>query len=168
MSTEKENKQEEKACPECAKADEKAVSEQAAAGTNASGHKPLIVAVIFIAVVILFGIIVIKAGSVSGKDRVSQVVAEANKELPMMIDGGTRLEAVEVLPENKIRFSMTIMNHSGELPEMSRYKDAMLANVRSNPGLKILRDNEMIMVYRYGDEAGNELSVFEFTPEDYK
>jgi hypothetical protein len=101
-----------------------------------------------------------------------QITEEANKSLPLVIDEQTRLDMIEVLPGNTIKFNTVLFNKANEEIEIGMFKEsmrpAMLSNVKTNPSLDSFRKKGVTFVYRYSDKNGEETAVFEYTPEDYK
>ena len=103
---------------------------------------------------------------------VIQIIEEANKSLPMMIDEETKLEQIAALPGNKVQFSHVLINASNEGVDAEDFASAMgpaiFNNAQTNPGLETLRKKNVTFIYHYSDRNGEELAVFEITPEDYK
>ncbi|MCL1972526.1 MAG: hypothetical protein FWG57_06015 [Endomicrobia bacterium] len=109
----------------------------------------------------------------SGMDsKLIQIVEEANKDLPMMIDEETKLEQIIVLPGNKVQFNHVLINASNEAIDVDEFASAMgpaiFNNVKANPGLETFRKKNVTFIYHYSDRDGEEIAVFEITPEDYK
>ena len=103
---------------------------------------------------------------------VIQIVEEANKNLPMMIDEQTKLETITALPGNKIRFDNMLIDISNEDINIETFENSMrpaiFSNVKTNPGLESFRGKKVTFVYHYSDKNGEKTAEFEFTPEDYK
>ena len=98
--------------------------------------------------------------------------SEMNENLPIMVDGITRLDNVTALPNKAIQYSYTLVNmEKSEIDtlEMKKYLEQQIINISTtNPDLKYFRDNNIIMKYYYKDAYGKYLFTIVFNPELYK
>lgn len=134
------------------------------------GKKILIAAVFtFFAV---FGLIACGPSDKSIDNTLSQIAEEVNKGLPVMADMYTRMDKIETLPGKKIRYNNTLVDAEVESIDIDAFKDtadrALRATVKNNPSLESFRKRNVTFIYVYNDKAGNEVAVFEYTPQDYK
>jgi hypothetical protein len=88
-----------------------------------------------------------------------QFVKLANKNLPKMVDGITRLESVAIENGDRIVESYTITtltkNELKILEEItSEFSKKIKSDFRLNPKTKILRDNNVTWVWNYYDKNG--------------
>ena len=106
----------------------------------------------------------------------NEVMIEAanglNESCPIMVDSETRLDNAVVLPGNIFQYNYTLVNsekYEVNIPEMENYLEPLLVNnVKTNPDLKIYRDNNVTMTYYYKDRFGESLMKISVTPDKYK
>lgn len=108
----------------------------------------------------------------SFQNEMEKASQEINKMCPQMIDSETRLDNSTVFPNKVMQYNYTLINmNSGEidLEEMEQYlKESILNNVKTNPDLKIYRDNDATLNYLYKDKRGVFLLKIEIPPSLYK
>jgi hypothetical protein len=84
-----------------------------------------------------------------------QVASELNKTCPIMVDDQTRLDNAVALPGNSFQYNYTLINLTKSevnIDTIKKYLEpSIINNVRTNPGLKIYRDNKVTMIYYYKD-----------------
>jgi hypothetical protein len=99
-------------------------------------------------------------------------INESNKDLPRMIDLGTRADDIIALPNyNTIRYLYTLVNTSKNEIDTNKLDNLyynILNNIKTNSDLKIFKDKKMIFEYLYNDKYGDEIINFRFEYEDYK
>ncbi|MEQ9375004.1 MAG: hypothetical protein RIG68_07505 [Imperialibacter sp.] len=97
--------------------------------------------------------------------------SEINKSCPMMVDQETRLDNAVALPENVFQYNYTLVNMekaSTDASQLENYlKPILINNVKSNPDMKINRDNKTTMGYYYKDKNGEFLFKVLVTPDLY-
>lgn len=106
----------------------------------------------------------------------NNVITEAERQLnescPVMVDEDTRLDNATVLPGNIFQYNYTMINSVRDeinIPELENYLEPLLVdNVKTNPDLKIYRDNNITMIYHYKDKFGEAVMKILVTPEKYK
>jgi hypothetical protein len=88
-----------------------------------------------------------------------------------MIDSDTRLDSAMALPEKVFQYHYTFVNLAKselEIDTVRKYMEpGLIDNVKTNPDLKIYRDNEVTMAYHYQDKDGVFLLKISVTPEQY-
>ncbi len=98
--------------------------------------------------------------------------SELNESCPIMVDQYTRLDNAVALPENIFQYNYTLvdMTKAEVNPDTVRkyFEPGIINNVKSNPDLKIYRDNKTTMVYNYRDKNGEFVVKFSVTPELYE
>jgi hypothetical protein len=98
--------------------------------------------------------------------------SELNKTCPIMVDAETRLDNAMALPNNRFQYNYTLINRSAEeLDTVQIHKSVdtqIINNVKTNPDLKIYRENNVTMAYYYKDKNGKYLMKLNVTPELYK
>jgi len=106
-------------------------------------------------------------------DKVMMTAAsELNKTCPLMVDQYTRLDNAIALPENSFQYNYTLINMDKSEVSIDTAKKYLLPNiinnVKTNPDLKIYRDNKTTMIYNYKDKNGVFIFKFSITPDMYK
>lgn len=106
------------------------------------------------------------------EDNLAKIANEVNKTCPKMIDQDTRLDNVVAHSNNKFQYNYTLVNLSAETVDTIKFHQLVDANiinnVKSNPDLKIYRDNKTTIGYLYKDFSGNYLMRISVTPEMYQ
>lgn len=115
--------------------------------------------------------------SCSAKDTVIKALLDKtandlNKTCPMMVDSETRLDNVTVLPGKVFQYNYTIVNYVKDSLDpvalQASLQPNMLNQIKTNPDLKLFRDNEVTLAYNYVDKNGIFLLKMNFGPKDYK
>ncbi|MFT5337058.1 MAG: hypothetical protein ACI9YL_001060 [Luteibaculaceae bacterium] len=100
-----------------------------------------------------------------------QIASELNKSCPMMVDAATQLDNAIALPENTFQYNYTLVSmeiETVDISELKNYLEPIILNtIKTNPDLKIFRDNEVIMAYNYKDRSGKHLFKLSFKPGNY-
>ena len=101
-----------------------------------------------------------------------ELVKEVNKNLPKMIDSETRFDSSTALPNKVFQYNYTLVNYSKDELNLVELKDqfypTFLDNIKTNPNLKILRDNNVTIVFLIKDKDGYEILKLMYDPNDYK
>ena len=99
------------------------------------------------------------------------VEQEINKTCPKTIDKDTQLDNVVVLSNKTIQYNYTLVNSKLEDLNLQVIKSAffplLLNEAKTNPGLKIFRDNKVTLNYYYADMDGKFVTLYKVTPELY-
>jgi hypothetical protein len=96
---------------------------------------------------------------------------EINKNCPIMIDGVTRLDNVISLPKKVFQYNYTILmaKDSIKINELKDYLEPRIVNtVKTEPQMKIIRDNKITINYSYKDILGEHLFIIIVKPEQYE
>lgn len=98
--------------------------------------------------------------------------SELNKMCPIMVDEYTRLDNAVALPGNIFQYNYTLVDITKDevnLDTVRKYIDTgIINNVKTNPDLKIYRDNKTTMAYYYKDKDGVFVHKLLVTPDLYK
>jgi hypothetical protein len=99
--------------------------------------------------------------------------AEAiNKNCPMMLDSGTRLDGVLVLRGNILAYKETVTIATKEQINLEKFKSLiepkLINQVKSDPDLKPNRDASTTFEYDFSDKDGVFMLKVTITPEQYK
>jgi hypothetical protein len=101
----------------------------------------------------------------------NQTAEDMNKKCPQTVDAETRLDNVIALP-NEIRYSYTLVNYDIAALNVDTFNALMeptlLNNAKTNPDLKIFRDNKTIMTWVYNDKSGKFITKISATEKDYQ
>lgn len=97
--------------------------------------------------------------------------SEINKSCPIMVDQETRLDNAVALPENIFQYNYTLVNMEKGAIDVAQLenslKPTLISNVKTNPDMKINRDNKTTMGYYYKDKNGEFLFKILVTPDLY-
>jgi major membrane immunogen (membrane-anchored lipoprotein) len=89
---------------------------------------------------------------------------EINKKCPMATDENTRMDSATVFNEYMITYHYTVHTVSSKNLDLAKFKasmqSAMDEKYKTDPQLKIYRDNKITIAYDYKDKAGNFLCYF--------
>lgn len=100
-----------------------------------------------------------------------KVASELNENCPIMVDAETRLDNAVTLPDKVFQYNYTLINlhiDSINIPDFEEYmKPQILNNVKTNPDLKLFRENEVTMSYYYKDSKGAFVSKITISPDQY-
>jgi hypothetical protein len=126
----------------------------------------LFCAMIFIAVQVLF----FKTAS---PDRaVLKFSKELNKTCPTMVDAETRLDKVDALADNSLRFNYTLINRDKDSLAISNLKKFMepviLNKIKTSPALSRYLNKNLTWIYSYNDKNGDFIFKITYTPEQFK
>jgi hypothetical protein len=101
-----------------------------------------------------------------------QAASEANKSCPVNIDKDTRLDNVSSLPDKQFQYSYTLVNYVKDSVNADELQKAIqpgiLNQVKTNPDLKIFRDNKVTMIYSYSDKNKVFITKVNITPDLYE
>ncbi len=96
---------------------------------------------------------------------------EMNEICPMMVDNVTRLDNVINLPGNIFQYNYTLalVKDSINIVELKDYIEPNIINgVKTQPQMKILRDNKVTVNYNYKDKSGEYLFTISVKPDQYE
>ena len=100
-----------------------------------------------------------------------KVASEINKSCPFMVDADTRLDNVGALPGNVLQYNYTLINMdlvNTDTEGLKRYLEPVITNqVKTNPDMKVQRENKTTLNYSYKDRNGNFLFLISITPKKY-
>ena len=90
--------------------------------------------------------------------------AEINKKSPIATDENTRMDSATVFNEYMITYHYTIHTVSNKDIDLVKFKGSMQSAMdekyKTDPQLKIYRENNIAVAYDYKDKAGNFLCYF--------
>ncbi|SHF84608.1 zinc ribbon domain-containing protein [Dysgonomonas macrotermitis] len=101
-----------------------------------------------------------------------ETASELNKSCPVMIDSETRLDNTSALPNNTFQYNYTLINWEKDSLDVAALEDYLepnlINNAKTNPQMKSLRDNNVILNYSYRDRTGIHLFIISVKPDQYK
>jgi hypothetical protein len=101
-----------------------------------------------------------------------EIANEINKTCPIMVDQVTRLDNSIALPDKVFQYNYTVINvvkDSINLDELQKFIEPRIINdVKTNPGMKFIRDRLVTVNYSYRDMTGVHLFVISVKPEQYQ
>ena len=100
-----------------------------------------------------------------------KTASEINKTCPFMVDEYTRLDNTVAMPNNTFQYNYTLVDIAKEeinLDTVRKYiEPSLINNVKTNPDLKVFRDNKTTLSYYYKDKNGEFVHKFLVTPDLY-
>jgi len=100
-----------------------------------------------------------------------QTASEINKTCPISIDQYTRLDNTVALPGNIFQYNYTMVTlDKSEVNAdtlKAKLEPGIVNNIKTNPDLKIFRDNKTTMNYSYKDKNGVFVLTISVTPDKY-
>lgn len=109
------------------------------------------------------------------KAEITELVAKYNKNCPLKIQEGIRLDSVSLpnLPEEKVvQYNLTLLNVEKETAEIAVIKTeiqkSLISTAKANPGLQVFRDNDYTLIYSYKDKKKVFLFDVKILPDQYK
>lgn len=109
------------------------------------------------------------------KTEITELVTKYNKNCPLTIQQGIRLDSVS-LPkhsdERAVQYNLTLMNVEKETAEINvihtEIEKSLLSTAKANPGLQVFRDNDYTLIYSYYDKKKVFLFDVKILPDQYK
>lgn len=100
-----------------------------------------------------------------------KAASELNKTCPIMVDQHTRLDNAAAMPNNIFQYNYTLVNldkSEVNIDTVKKYVEpGLINNVKTNPDLKVYRDNKVTMAYNYRDKNGVFVLKITVTPDLY-
>jgi c-di-AMP phosphodiesterase-like protein len=103
---------------------------------------------------------------------ITELVAKYNKNCPLIIQEGMRLDSVALANEKSVTYYLSLLNVQKETAEIDVIKaeieNSLISTAKENPGLQVFRENDYELVYNYSDKKKNYLFDVTIVPEQYK
>jgi uncharacterized protein YceH (UPF0502 family) len=94
-----------------------------------------------------------------------------NKMCPMTVDKDTQLDNVVILSNKTIQYNYTFVNWELEDLDLqaieSDFFPLLLERTKTNPGLKLFRENKVTVSYYYADMESKFVALYKVTPDLY-
>ena len=101
-----------------------------------------------------------------------EIASELNKTCPMNIDEYTMLKNVVALPNKTIQYNYILIGITKAEVKLDTVKKyvfpGVLQNAKTNPGMKLFRDNKVTLKYYYSDKNGAFVTEYIVKPEMYE
>ncbi|WP_281231657.1 hypothetical protein [Flavobacterium gelatinilyticum] len=103
---------------------------------------------------------------------VVELVEKYNKNCPLTIQEGIRLDSVSLHEERTVKYNLTLLNVEKQTAEVEVIKEeiekSLLSTAKANPGLQVFRDNDYTLIYNYSDKNKTFLFNVKILPDQYK
>lgn len=119
---------------------------------------------------LLFGTVGCSSNEAKVFKSITETAEQVNKICPMKIDAQTTLKSTEAIEPRTLKYNMIIkLPQNIEVETISAaLKPAVMQQIKSNAGVKVLRDMDVTFYYSYKTSNGKTIADIEVTPEDYK
>lgn len=103
---------------------------------------------------------------------ITELVDKYNKNCPLTIQEGIRLDSVTLPQEKIVQYNLTLLNVVKETAEVNviqeEIRKSLISTAKANPGLQVFRDNDYILNYSYSDKKKVFLFNVKILPDEYK
>lgn len=103
---------------------------------------------------------------------VTQLVEKYNKNCPLAIQEGIRLDSVSLHEERIVKYNLTLLNVVKETAEIDVIKKeiekSLISTAKANTGFQVFRDNDYTLAYSYSDKNKAFLFDVKIFPDQYK
>ena len=141
--------------------------------TRKQNIRLLFIIIIAVVLVALFQLYLYKSARTVNTEIV-ELVEKYNKNCPLIIQEGIRLDSVS-LPEAEdriVQYNLTLVNVEKETADVNvihqEIEKSLISTAKANPGLKVFRENDFVLVYRYNDKKKVFLFKVTIMPDLYK
>lgn len=102
-----------------------------------------------------------------------EVSQKINKTCPLKLDDETQLDNTDCLSKNTIVYNFTLFNTDKKEIEnvnlmAKEIEPTIIKNIKTNPKLKIFRDNKTTIIYSYKDRLGKFMFKVFVSPDLYQ
>lgn len=108
------------------------------------------------------------------KDKVQieleKIAKSINKECPIEYNRTIRLDSCSISANRTLKYEYTLLyttSHFDSISFKENQKETILYGLQTNPDFRYFLDNQVIFVYSYTDEQGNERGSITITKDDY-
>lgn len=106
------------------------------------------------------------------KTEIVELVGKYNKNCPLAIQEGIRLDSVSLPERGVVQYNLTLLNVEKEAAELDVIQEeiekSLLSTAKANPGLQVFRDNDFSLNYSYYDKKKAFLFNIRILPDQYK
>lgn len=102
----------------------------------------------------------------------TELVAKYNKNCPLTIQEGIRLDSVSLPKEKVVQYNLTLVKVEKATAEIQTIKEnieaSLISTAKANTGLQVFRNHNYTLVYKYNDKRKVYLFEVIIVPEQYK
>ncbi|CAD0001301.1 hypothetical protein [Flavobacterium chungangense] len=102
----------------------------------------------------------------------TQLVEKYNRNCPLTIQEGIRLDSVSLHEERIVQYNLTFLNVVKETAEVDVIKKeiekSLISTAKANTGFQVFRDNDYTLAYSYSDKNKAFLFDVKIFPDQYK
>lgn len=113
----------------------------------------------------------VAAESAAVNDQLRNAVAEINRQCPMQVDAGTRLDSAHAVSRTELQYNYTLTALARADVDVAQLeattKPMLIESVRTNPAMADLRDHSIMMTYLYRDRNGEQVMRLSIGPTEY-
>ncbi|MEO7976897.1 hypothetical protein [Flavobacterium sp.] len=110
--------------------------------------------------------------SVPVNTEISELVVQYNKNCPLTIQEGIRLDSVSLPKEKVVQYNLTLVKVEKTTAEIQTIKEnieaSLVSTAKANPGLKTFREQNYTLIYDYSDKKKAHLFDVTITSDQYK
>jgi flagellar basal body-associated protein FliL len=129
----------------------------------------IISAVIAISVALTF---YFSSEKTSENTQITELVDKYNKNCPLKIQEGIRLDSVTLPSEKVVQYNLTLVNVEKETAELEligkEIGKSIITIAKANPGLEVFRENDYTLIYKYSDKNKKFMFDVKAEPDQYK
>ncbi len=121
---------------------------------------------IFICLLIIRGL---DGGSSKLQSQLEKIADETGKDLPKMLDSGTRWDSVRAVEQALVNSYTLIHVNKGDIEHsvfVRTMQASLLERLCGKPELDFLTDNDVSVVYSYNDKEGVNVAILHFNTSD--
>ena len=104
--------------------------------------------------------------------QITELVAKYNKNCPLTIQEGIRLDSVTFPKGKVVQYNLTLVKVEKATAEIQIIKEnieaSLISTAKANTGLKEFRDHNYTLVYKYSDKKKADLFEVTISPDKYK
>ncbi|MDR7372562.1 hypothetical protein [Flavobacterium aquidurense] len=106
------------------------------------------------------------------KTEITELVSKYNKNCPLKIQEGIRLDSVNLAEDSIVQYNLTLLNVEKQTAEINviqeEIRKSLISTAKANPGLQAFRDNDYTLIYSYSDKKKAFLFNVKILPDQYK
>jgi hypothetical protein len=134
--------------------------------------KLLVIGAILLFCIILLSVKLLFFKPSSADREVVKFSREMNKHCPSMVDVETRLDKVNALADNSLKFDYTLIYRDKDSVAIGNLKQFMepviLDKIKTSPTLSRYLNKNLTWIYSYNDKNGDFIFKITYTPEQLK
>lgn len=115
----------------------------------------------------------VAAESAAITDQLKQAAADINRQCPIQVDAGTRLDSAHAASTTELQYFYTLTalvraDMTMDVAQLeAQTKPMLIESVKTNPAMAELRDHSVTMTYLYRDRTGEFVMRIPVGPAEY-